>query len=89
MREMSSLNKEEEKRGQKKRKKEEEKLIRGKTKRKIEEEETYWPLKETQGSPRRKQARQPAKVSFTFKIKSRMDKLQNGWSLNKVKIVES
>ena len=39
MREMSSLNKEEEKRGQKKRKKEEEKLIRGKTKRKIEEKE--------------------------------------------------
>ena len=103
MREMSSLNKEEEKRGQKKRKKEEEKLIRGKTKRKIEEKEDILAVEGDAGESEEEAGKAAGKGQFhlqkqnqgwtSFKIKSksesRMDKFQNGWSLNKVKIVES
>ena len=101
MREMSSLNKEEEKRGQKKRKKEEEKLIRGKTKRKIEEKEDILAVEGDAGESEEEAGKAAGKGQFHLQIKikdgqaskskseSRMDKFQNGWSLNKVKIVES
>ena len=76
---MSSLNKEEEKRGQKKRKKEEEKLIRGKTKRKIEEKEDILAVEGDAGESEEEAGKAAGKGQFhlQIKIKSRMDKLQN------------
>ena len=93
----------------KKRTKEEEKLIRGKTKRKIEEKEDILAVEGDAGESEEEAGKAAGKGQFhlqikiksrmdivhwtSFKIKSksesRMDKFQNGWSLNKVKIVES
>ena len=82
MREMSSLNKEEEKRGQKKRKKEEEKLIRGKTKRKIEEKEDILAVEGDAGESEEEAGKAAGKGQFHLQNQIKdghcpLDKLQN------------